>query len=242
MRRFMEATDLLYEGKAKKLFKTNDPTVLRVEYLNQATALNGVRKDNVPGKATLNNQITAIIFEQLNHKGIQNHFRKKISKHEQLVEKVGIVPLEVVVRNISAGSFAERLAVPEATTLKFPIVEFYYKDDTLDDPLINEDHIRLLEIATEQEIQLIKKETYKINQTLISLFKKIGIQLVDFKIEFGRRSDGTIILADEITPDTCRLWDEGTKERLDKDVYRKHLGDIIPVYQEVFSRLEKIIN
>lgn len=236
----METENLLYEGKAKKLFKTNEPNVLRVEYLDQATALNGAKKDIVTGKASLNNQITALVFEQLTHEGIQNHFIKKKSKHEQLVEAVEIVQLEVVIRNVSAGSFANRLAIAEGTPLAFPIIEFYYKDDALDDPLINEDHIKILQIATEDEIKTIKMQTYKINEALIKLFKKIGICLIDFKIEFGRRNDGTILLADEITPDTCRLWDEKTGDRLDKDLYRKNLGDIVPVYQEVLERLEKI--
>ncbi|MDA9471027.1 phosphoribosylaminoimidazolesuccinocarboxamide synthase [Enterococcus sp. 5H] len=236
----METENLLYEGKAKKLFKTNEPNVLRVEYLDQTTALNGAKKDIVTGKASLNNQITALVFERLTHEGIQNHFIKKKSKNEQLVEAVEIVQLEVVIRNVSAGSFAKRLAIAEGTPLAFPIIEFYYKDDALDDPLINEDHIKILQIATEDEIKTIKMQTYKINEALIKLFKKIGICLIDFKIEFGRRDDGTILLADEITPDTCRLWDEKTGDRLDKDLYRKNLGDIVPVYQEVLERLEKI--
>lgn len=238
----MEIENLLYEGKAKKLFKTNEPNVLRVEYLDQATALNGAKKDIVTGKASLNNQITALVFEQLTHEGIQNHFIKKKSKHEQLVEAVEIIQLEVVVRNVAAGSFAKRLAVAEGTPLAFPIIEFYYKDDALDDPLVNEDHVKILQIATEDEIKTIKMQTYKINQALIKLFEKIDICLIDFKIEFGRRDDGTILLADEITPDTCRLWDEKTNDRLDKDIYRKDLGDIVPVYQEVLKRLEKIVN
>lgn len=238
----METDNLVYEGKAKKLFKTNKSNVLRVEYLDQATALNGAKKDEIAGKASLNNQITALIFEQLTHEGIQNHLLKKISKHEQLVEAVEIIQLEVVVRNVSAGSFAKRLAIAEGTSLSFPVIEFYYKDDALDDPLINEDHVKILQIATESEIAAIKTQTYNINQTLIKLFKKIGIDLIDFKIEFGRRKDGTILLADEITPDTCRLWDEKTKDRLDKDIYRKNLGDIVPVYQEVLERLKKLVD
>ncbi|MGX7148543.1 phosphoribosylaminoimidazolesuccinocarboxamide synthase [Enterococcus ureasiticus] len=233
---------LLYEGKAKKLFETDDPQIIRVKYLDQATALNGVRKDIVLGKALLNNQITALVFEQFKLKGIQSHFVEKISKHEQLVERLEMIPLEVVVRNVSAGSFAKRLAISEGQTLEFPVLEFYYKDDTLDDPIINDDHVKILKIATEQEITTIKHEAYKINQTLIELFKKIDIRLIDFKIEFGRRKDGTILLADEITPDTCRLWDEKTNDHLDKDVYRRNIGDIVPVYQEVLDRLEQRFN
>lgn len=233
---------LLYEGKAKRLFETDNPQTLRVEYLDQATALNGIRKDVVLGKATLNNQITALVFEQFKQKGIQNHFIEKISKNEQLVEKLEIVPLEVVVRNISAGSFAKRLAISEGQALEFPVLEFYYKDDSLDDPIVNDDHVKILKLANEKEITTIKHESYKINLVLIELFKKIGIRLIDFKIEFGRREDGSIVLADEITPDTCRLWDEQTNEHLDKDVYRKNIGDIVPVYQEVLTRLEQTFN
>ncbi|WYJ99334.1 phosphoribosylaminoimidazolesuccinocarboxamide synthase [Enterococcus sp. 7F3_DIV0205] len=233
---------LLYEGKAKKLFKTDDPKVLRVEYLDQATALNGGRKDIVEGKASLNNQITSLIFKQIKQNGIQNHFIRKISKHEQLVEMLEIIPLEVVIRNVSAGSFANRLAILEGKILDYPVLEFYYKDDHLDDPLINDDHVKIMNIATEQEITFIKHEAHRINKVLIELFSEVGIRLIDFKIEFGRRADGTIILADEITPDTCRLWDDKTKDHLDKDVYRRKLGDMIPVYQEVLIRLEKVFN
>ncbi|MGG5340494.1 phosphoribosylaminoimidazolesuccinocarboxamide synthase [Enterococcus sp. AZ192] len=233
---------LLYEGKAKKLFKTDDPEQLRVEYLDQATALNGARKDIVQGKGMLNNQITALIFEQLAQKGMSSHFTKKISKHEQLVRPLAIIPLEVVIRNISAGSFAKRLAFEEGVELAQPILEFYFKEDSLDDPLINDDHVKILEIANEEEIKTIKDEAHKINQLLIEIFREIDLRLVDFKIEFGRCSDGTILLADEITPDTCRLWDFKTNQPLDKDVYRKNLGEIVPVYQEVLTRLEKRFN
>lgn len=229
---------LLYEGKAKKLFKTENANVLRVEYLDQATALNGGRKDAVAGKGSLNNQITALVFEQLEQKGIQNHFLSKLSKNEQLIESLDIIPLEVVIRNVSAGSFASRLAIPEGQPLRFPVLEFYYKDDQLDDPIVNEDHVMVLQIANEQEIAMIKQVALKINAALIELFQKINIQLIDFKVEFGKRADGTILLADEITPDTCRLWDEDTNDHLDKDVYRRNLGEIIPVYQEVLDRLE----
>lgn len=238
----MEKSTLLYQGKAKKLFKTGDPRQLRVEYLDQATALNGARKDIVKGKAELNNAITALIFERLKQKGIQNHFIKKISKNEQLVEPLKIIPLEVVVRNVSAGSFAKRLAVQEGEQLETPILEFYYKDDHLDDPFINDEHVQFLNIATIKEIETIKNEARKINLALIELFNEIGIRLIDFKIEFGRREDGTILLADEITPDTCRLWDQETNSHLDKDVYRRNLGELVPVYQEVLDRLEQLVH
>lgn len=235
----MKPKSLLYEGKAKRLFETDDPQILWVEYLNQATALNGARKDAMDGKASLNNEITALIFEQLKRANLQNHFIKKISKCEQLVEKLEIFPLEVVIRNISAGSFAKRLAIPEGKPLEFPVLEFYYKDDDLDDPFINDDHVKILNLASNQEIERIKNEAYKINKALSILFEAIDIRLVDFKIEFGRRADGTVLLADEITPDTCRLWDKQTDEHLDKDVYRRNLGDLVPVYQEVLDRLNK---
>nr|WP_143141702.1 phosphoribosylaminoimidazolesuccinocarboxamide synthase [Enterococcus caccae] len=238
----MRNETMLYEGKAKKLFKTDDSKVLRVEYLDQATALNGARKDSIAGKGSLNNQITSHVFEQFTQMGIQNHFIGKISNHEQLIEALDMIPLEVVVRNVSAGSFSSRLAITEGEPLAFPVLEFYFKEDDLDDPIINEDHIKVLQIATEQEILTIKQEAHKINQALITLFHKINIRLIDFKIEFGKRADGTILLADEITPDTCRLWDEKTNDHLDKDVYRRDLGEIVPVYREVLDRLEKIIH
>ncbi|MHC5227455.1 phosphoribosylaminoimidazolesuccinocarboxamide synthase [Enterococcus sp. LJL99] len=234
----MEKKDLIYEGKAKKLFKTEDSSVVWVEYLDQATALNGVRKDVVVGKSIMNNQITSLIFNELKRNGVENHFIRLLSKNEQLIEKLTILPLEVVIRNYAAGSFSKRLAVDEGVKLTFPILEFYFKEDSLDDPFINEDHIRFLKIATDSEIHEIKEAAHQINRQLIKLFKEIGIRLIDFKIEFGKREDGTILLADEITPDTCRLWDEETNEHLDKDVYRRNLGEIIPVYQEVLTRLE----
>ncbi|MTD41765.1 phosphoribosylaminoimidazolesuccinocarboxamide synthase [Erwinia sp. CPCC 100877] len=238
----VEKRELLYQGKAKKLFKTDDSALLLVEYLDQATALNGVRKDEIIGKAALNNQITALVFEQLKERDIPSHFIKKISKNEQLVEKLEIVPLEVVIRNFSAGSFAKRLGFSEGLGLDFPVLEFYYKDDALDDPFINEDHIKILGLAEEAELTEIKEQAQAINQALIELFKEIRIRLIDFKIEFGKRADGTIVLADEITPDTCRLWDEQTNEHLDKDVYRRNLGELVPVYQEVLERLNKKFN
>ena len=238
----MGKIELIYEGKAKKLFSTEDSSVILIEYLDQATALNGVKKDIVVGKSIMNNQITALIFNELKKRGIDNHFIRLLSKHEQLVEELTIFSLEVVVRNYAAGSFSKRLGVEEGAKLPFPILEFYLKDDLLDDPFINEDHIQYLNIATCSEISLMKESTYQVNLQLIELFKEIGIQLIDFKIEFGKREDGTLVLADEVTPDTCRLWDEQTNAHLDKDVYRRNLGEIIPVYQEVLTRLENKFN
>lgn len=233
----MEKKELLYEGKAKKLYKTDEDGVLWVEYLDQATALNGAKKDAVSGKGALNNQITSLIFDRLKDEGIPSHFIEKISKTEQLVKSVSIIPLEVVVRNTAAGSFSKRLAIPEGTSLAFPIVEFYFKEDRLDDPFINDDHVRVLSIATTEEIQEIKALAKRVNDALRTLFRKAEIRLIDFKIEVGRDTNGGILLADEISPDTCRLWDMKTQEHLDKDIYRRDLGDLVPVYQEVLQRL-----
>lgn len=235
----MEKGTLLYEGKAKQLFQTDDPEIVWVEYLNQATALNGAKKDQISGKGELNNQITGRIFDYLKSKEIKNHYIKQLSANEQLIQAVEIIPLEVVVRNVAAGSFSKRLAIPEGSPLRSPIVEFYYKNDELDDPMVTEDHIKLLEIATADEIAQLRQMALEVDQALIELFDSMEIKLIDFKLEFGRQNDGSILLADEVSPDTCRLWDKKTNEHLDKDIYRRDLGDIIPVYQEVLNRLEK---
>lgn len=235
----MEKGTLLYEGKAKQLFQTDDPDIVWVEYLNQATALNGAKKDQISGKGELNNQITGLIFDFLKSKGINNHYIKRLSANEQLIQSVEIIPLEVVVRNVAAGSFSKRLDIPEGSPLKFPIVEFYYKNDELDDPIVIDDHIMTLELATEVELAQLRRMALEVNESLIELFDSIDITLIDFKLEFGRQKDGSILLADEVSPDTCRLWDKKTNEHLDKDIYRRDLGDIIPVYQEVLNRLEK---
>jgi phosphoribosylaminoimidazole-succinocarboxamide synthase len=229
--------ELLYEGKAKKLYATDEQKLLWVEYLNQATALNGLKKDEIAGKGELNNQITSLIFTYLKQKGIRHHFVKKLSKTEQLIQKVAIIPLEVVLRNVAAGSFSKRLGIKEGTPLSLPIVEFYFKEDALDDPFINDEHALALKIAKQTEIDLLKAEIRKINEVLIEMFQKVKIKLIDFKLEFGRLPDGSIILADEVSPDTCRLWDAETNEHLDKDIYRRDLGDLVPVYQEVLERL-----
>lgn len=234
----MEKQTLLYEGKAKKLYRTDEAGVLWVEYLNQATALNGAKKDTVAGKGALNNQITSRIFEKLAAKGINSHFIQQLSESEQLIEEVTMIPLEVVLRNIAAGSFSKRLGIAEGTPLAFPIIEFYFKEDALDDPMINDEHVQVLNIASPAEITELKAMTRAINQALVEMFQEIGIHLVDFKLEFGKTADGTIVLADEISPDTCRLWDAETNDHLDKDLYRRDLGDIVPVYQEVLRRLE----
>lgn len=230
---------LLYEGKAKQMYETDNKDVLLVKYMDQATALNGLKKDQVVGKGKMNNEITSLIFERLSAVGITNHFIKKLSKDEQLVKRVEMLPLEVVVRNVAAGSFSKRLGIPEGDLLAFPIVEFYYKADALDDPFINDQHVLLLSIASVDEIARIKEIALQVNKALQELFTESHILLVDFKIEIGKLPSGELILADEISPDTCRLWDATSKEHLDKDVYRRDLGDLIPVYQEVLDRLEK---
>ena len=236
----MERKELLYTGKAKKMYATDQENVLWAEYLNQATALNGIKKDTIEGKGRLNNQITGRIFEYLAEKGIASHYIQELSETEQSVKRVNMFPLEVVVRNVAAGSFAKRFGMEEGIDLPFPVLEFYYKDDALNDPFINDAHVQVLGAATEEEVVEIKKQALKINAALIEMFKAIGIRLIDFKIEFGKTAEGEIILADEISPDTCRLWDLETNEHLDKDIYRRDLGDLIPVYVEVLDRLNKL--
>lgn len=233
----MEKGALLYEGKAKRLYATDVEDVLFVEYKNSATAFNGLKKAEIEGKGILNNKISTLIFEKLKQHGIESHFIKSVSEHEQLVKKVDIIPLEVVVRNISAGSFAERLGIEEGTKLKRPIVEFYYKNDALKDPLINNEHIDILGIASKEEVETITNNAFRVNEALRKIFEEIGVVLVDFKLEFGRDKEGNILLADEISPDTCRLWDAETNEKLDKDVFRRNLGSLTDVYNIILSRL-----
>ncbi|MFJ1627056.1 phosphoribosylaminoimidazolesuccinocarboxamide synthase [Marinilactibacillus psychrotolerans] len=236
----MDMKELLYEGKAKELYETDDPDTLWVKYKNQATAGNGAKKETIEGKGKLNNQITSLLFEKLKEKGIPSHFIKQLSETEQLIQKVEMFPLEVVVRNVAAGSFSRRLGVEEGKELSFPVLEFYLKKDELNDPIINEDHVKELALAAEEEVVKIKNQALEINQVLLKLFKEMNIRLVDFKLEFGKTNDGSVVLADEISPDTCRLWDLDTNDRLDKDVFRKDLGDIIPLYQEVLTRLNQL--
>ncbi len=233
----MEKGALLYEGKAKRLYATDVEDVLFVEYKNSATAFNGLKKAEIEGKGILNNKISTLIFEKLKQHGIESHFIKSVSEHEQLVKKVDIIPLEVVVRNISAGSFAERLGIEEGTKLKRPIVEFYYKNDALKDPLINNEHIDILGIASKEEVETITNNAFRVNEALRKIFEEIDVVLVDFKLEFGRDKEGNILLADEISPDTCRLWDAETNEKLDKDVFRRDLGSLTDVYNIILSRL-----
>lgn len=233
--------ELLYEGKAKKMFTTDDPFVLRVEYKNDATAFNGQKKAKFEGKGRLNNAICTKIFHVLQQKNLPTHYLETISETEQLVKAVDIVPIEVVVRNIVAGSLAKRLGLDEGTDLGKTIVEFYYKSDDLGDPMINDDHALAIKIATEEELAEIRRQALAVNKVLQELFSEAGILLVDFKLEFGKlKETGAIVLADEISPDTCRLWDKETHEKLDKDVFRRNIADLPETYEKLLSRLEAV--
>ena len=233
----MNKGQLLYEGKAKRLYATEDSNILFVEYKDSATAFNGEKKEEIAGKGVLNNRITTLIFEKLQSDGIASHFVKRISDHEQLVRKVEIIPIELVVRNIAAGSLANRLGLKEGTPLKRPIVEYYYKNDDLGDPHISTEHIDVLGIATPEEVQALYDGGLRVNEVLRPLFAEIGVELIDFKLEFGRDAEGNVLLADEISPDTCRLWDAKTKQKLDKDVFRRNLGSLTEVYEIILTRL-----
>ena len=233
--------ELLYEGKAKKLFITEDPQILRVEYKDDATAFNGQKFDRLRDKGRLNNAITVFFFEHLETKDIPSHFVRKISETEQLVRRVKIIPLEVVVRNVAAGSLSKRIGWEEGKELPHPIVEFYYKDDDLGDPLLAEEHIRLLELASEAQIEELKKRGLAVNEALKSLMLSKGIRLIDFKLEFGLDQKGEILLADEISPDTCRFWDIESGKILDKDRFRRDLGGVTEAYLEIHQRLTEEI-
>lgn len=233
----MNKGQLLYEGKAKRLYATQDEDILFVEYKDSATAFNGEKKAEIVGKGNLNNRITTLIFEKLQANGIASHFLKRLSDNEQLVRKVEIIPIEVVTRNIAAGSLAKRLGFEEGTNLKRPIVEFYYKDDTLGDPFITTEHIDVLGIATPKEVQELYDKALQVNEVLRPIFSAVGVTLVDFKLEFGRDKNGNVLLADEISPDTCRLWDTQTNQKLDKDVFRRDLGNITEVYKIILQKL-----
>ena len=233
--------ELLYEGKAKKLFITEDPQILRVEYKDDATAFNGKKFDRLRDKGRLNNAITVFFFEHLEKKDIPSHFVRKISETEQLVRRVKIIPLEVVVRNVAAGSLSKRIGWEEGKDLPHPIVEFYYKDDDLGDPLLAEEHIRLLELASEAQIEELKKRGLSVNEALESLMLSKGIRLIDFKLEFGLDQKGEILLADEISPDTCRFWDIESGKILDKDRFRRDLGGVTEAYLEIHQRLTEEI-
>lgn len=230
---------LLYSGKAKDIYSTENDELIISCYKDQATAFNGLKKEAIIGKGRLNNQISSFIFEKLNRAGIATHFVKHLSDTEQLNKKVDIIPLEVVLRNYTAGSFSKRFGVAEGIKLEDPIVEFYYKKDELDDPFINDEHIAFLDLASREEIIHIREETRKINRLLTTWFAEIGLTLIDFKLEFGKDKDGKIILADEFSPDNCRLWD-ADGHHMDKDVFRRGLGDMTAVYQIVWEKLQEL--
>ncbi len=233
----MEKKEQLYEGKAKKVYATDDPQVLLVDYKDDATAFNGLKKGTIAGKGAINNRVTNFMMQLLEKEGVPTHFIKELSDRETLVKKVSIVPLEVIIRNVSAGSFAKRYGVEEGIVFKKPTIEFSYKNDALGDPLINSYHALALGLATEAEIGEIKRLAFKVNDVMKDFFKKVNVDLIDFKLEFGRLSDGTIVLADEISPDTCRFWDSTTHEKLDKDRFRRDLGNVEDAYTEMMKRI-----
>ncbi len=233
----MKKLDLMYEGKAKKVFKTDEEGILIVDYKDDATAFNGQKKGTIVGKGVINNRMTNHILRLLEKEGVPTHLVEELSDRETAVKAVKIVPLEVIIRNVAAGSFSKKLGVEEGRKLLCPTLEFSYKDDELGDPFINKYYALALGLATEEEIDTITRYAFKVNEVMIKYFDSIGIELIDFKIEFGRLADGTIILADEISPDTCRLWDKETREKLDKDRFRRDLGNVEDAYAEVFKRL-----
>lgn len=233
----MTKKELLYEGKAKKVYATENPEVLLVDYKDDATAFNGLKKGTISGKGAINNRVTNFMMQLLEKEGVATHFVEELSDRETLVKKVSIVPLEVIIRNISAGSFAKRYGVEEGIVFAEPTIEFSYKNDDLGDPLINDYHALALGIATKEEIETIKNMSFKINEVMKAFFKSLNVDLVDFKLEFGKVSDGTIVLADEISPDTCRFWDSTTHEKLDKDRFRRDLGNVEDAYQEMMKRI-----
>ena len=233
----MKKLEQIYEGKAKKVFATEDPNVVIVDYKDDATAFNGIKKGSIAGKGVINNRMSNHMMRKLEADGIPTHLIEELSDRETAVKKVAIVPLEVIIRNISAGSFAKRFGVEEGIVFDNPTIEFSYKNDDLGDPLMNAYHAVALKVATWEEIDLIKNYAFRINTLLKGFLKSVGIDLVDFKLEFGKTSDGKIVLADEISPDTCRLWDEVTHEKLDKDRFRRDMGGVEDAYQEVMRRL-----
>ncbi len=234
-----EKKELLYEGKAKQVYATTNPNEVIVHFKDTATAFDGKKREEITDKGLLNNAISNILFKQLSKNSVPNHLVSVLNDREILAKKVQIIQLEVVVRNVVAGSLAKRTGLTEGTDVEGGILEFYYKNDALGDPLLNRDHIRLLSLATESELKKLESMAHQINQFLINIFDSIGLILVDFKLEFGRL-DKEIILADEISPDTCRLWDSQTKKIMDKDRFRKDMGDVTAVYREVLERLQKL--
>jgi phosphoribosylaminoimidazole-succinocarboxamide synthase len=233
----MQKLDQIYEGKAKKVYATDDPQLVIVDYKDDATALDGLKKGTIVGKGVINNQMTNRLMEKMEQAGIPTHYVKELSERETLVKKVSIVPLEVIIRNLSAGHFASRYGVEEGIVFDQPTIEFSYKNDDLHDPLLNEYHALALKLATREEIDLIKKYAFAVNDVLKAFWAECGVTLVDFKLEFGKLADGTIVLADEISPDTCRLWDSKTHEKLDKDRFRRDMGGVEDAYAEIMKRL-----
>ena len=233
----MNKTEQLYEGKAKKVFATDNPECVIVSYKDDATAFDGLKKGTISGKGVVNNRMSNLLMQILEKKGVPTHFVEELSERETVVKKVSIVPLEVIIRNISAGSFSKKYGVEEGIVFDEPTIEFSYKNDDLHDPLLNAYHAIALKLATREEIELIKSMAFKINEILKEYFLNLGIKLVDFKLEFGKTADGTIVLADEISPDTCRLWDKDTNEKLDKDRFRRDLGGVEDAYNEVMKRI-----
>ncbi len=233
----MQKLNQLYEGKAKKVFATDDAQLYIVDYKDDATAFNGLKKGTILGKGIINNRVTNHLMKMLETKGIPTHLVKELSERETLVKKVSIVPIEVIVRNIAAGSLSKRLGIAEGTKLASTVLEYCYKDDELGDPMINDYHIAAMKLATKDELKVIADYSFKVNDILAEYLKDLGIELIDFKLEFGRLDDGTIVLADEISPDTCRFWDSKTGEKLDKDRFRRDLGGVEDAYQEIMKRL-----
>lgn len=233
----VEKREQLYEGKAKKVYGTNDERYCIVSYKDDATAFNGLKKGTISGKGAINNRVTNFLMQMLQKEGIPTHFVEELDERETVVKRVNIIPLEVIVRNIAAGSLAKRLGLAEGTRMKRPVLEFSYKNDDLGDPMVNDYHILAMEYATQEELSTIKCFALKINEILSAYLKDANIELIDFKLEFGKTADGTIVLADEISPDTCRFWDTVTREKLDKDRFRRDLGGVEDAYQEILKRL-----
>ena len=233
----MKKLEQVYEGKAKKVFKTDDPDLYIVDYKDDATAFNGEKKGTIVNKGIINNKVSNHLMKMLEQNGVPTHFVEEISDRETIVRRVDIVPIEVSVRNIAAGSLSKKLGIPEGTKLACTVLEFCYKDDALGDPMINDYHIFAMKLATQSELDTIAKYSFRVNDVLTEYLQDLNIELIDFKLEFGRTSEGTIILADEISPDTCRFWDSITKEKLDKDRFRRDLGHVEDAYKEIMKRL-----
>lgn len=238
----MGKQEMMYEGKAKQVYASEDPNLVIIHYKDDATAFNGLKKASISNKGVLNNKITTILFQQLNQRGIRTHWVETLNDRDQLCRKVSIVPLEVIVRNVVAGSMAKKFGIEEGTVLKEPVFEICYKNDELGDPMINDTHAVGLGFATRDELDQIYAITSQVNEALKEIFDQINIRLIDFKLEFGKDSEGQILLADEISPDTCRFWEKGTDKKLDKDRFRRDLGDVIGAYEEIYGRLSQWVN